>query len=76
MIPKRIKQTCLDWSVKSRMKRSKQYIWVKYNIYKPIRNFLCHYGYGEYLPPEELEARRRKFIENIRNNNGQRRGGL
>lgn len=57
-------------------KRHWGYNFMKYKIYKPIRNFLCHYGYGEHLPPEELEARRRKFIENIRNNNGQRRDGL
>lgn len=39
------------------------YRWVKYNLYKPIRNWICHYGYGEHLCEERQVERRREFIE-------------
>ena len=43
------------------------YSWIKYNIYKPIRNFMEYYGYGYYLSDEELTKRRRKFIMGLKN---------
>lgn len=42
------------------------YNFIKYNLYKPIRNFICHYGYGYHLCDEEQTKRRRKFIEDLK----------
>lgn len=42
------------------------YNWIKYNAYKPIRNFLCHYGYGYDLSDEENTERRRKWIMSLK----------
>ena len=41
--------------------------WIKYNVYKPIRNYICHYGYGEHLSDEENTKRRREFIMGLKN---------
>lgn len=49
------------------------YKWVKYNLYKPIRNYLCWYGYGYHLPEEELIERQRKFIERLKNETMERK---
>lgn len=42
------------------------YHWIKYNIYKPVRNWLCHYGYGYHLCDEENTKRRREFINEVK----------
>jgi hypothetical protein len=52
------------------------YRFVKYKIYKPIRNFLCYYGYGYHLPEDELIERKRKWLNDLREANGERRRGL
>jgi hypothetical protein len=42
------------------------YYWVKYNLYKPVRNWLCHYGYGEHLCEEDHVKRRREWIMSLK----------
>lgn len=48
-------------------KDHKYYTFFKYNFYKPIRNWLCHYGYGYHLCDEKMVERRREFIERCKN---------
>ena len=48
-------------------KKSRSYRFVKYKIYKPIRNFLCHYGYGEHVCDKDLIERRKRFIDGVKN---------
>lgn len=42
------------------------YSWIKYNAYKPIRNWLCYYGFGYDLSDEENTRRRRKWIMELK----------
>jgi hypothetical protein len=35
--------------------------WVKYNLYKPVRNWLCYHGYDE----DNIE-RRERFIRRLK----------
>lgn len=49
-----------------RNKTTWHYIWFKYNIYKPIRNWLCWYGYGYDLSEDEQIVRRRNFIMGLK----------
>jgi hypothetical protein len=42
------------------------YYWIKYKLYKPVRNWLCHYGYGYHLCDEENTERRKEFIEELK----------
>lgn len=44
------------------------YYWIKYNVYKPVRNWLCYYGYGYDLSDEENTERRRKWIMELKRN--------
>jgi hypothetical protein len=44
------------------------YYWFKYNFYKPIRNWLCHYGYGYHLCDDHLIKRRKQFIDEVKEN--------
>jgi len=48
---------------------SKEHIWYsffKYKFYKPLRNWICYYGYGYDLSDEENTKRRRRFIEELK----------
>jgi hypothetical protein len=42
---------------------------IKYQIYKPIRNGLNHYLYGYYLTDDLLIERQKNFIKGIRERN-------
>ena len=52
--------------VKIWSKEHRYYYWIKYNIYKPIRNWLCYYGYGYDLCDYENTERRKQFIERLK----------
>ena len=49
------------------------YKWVKYNLYKPIRNWLCYYGYGYHLPEDELIERQREWIRRLKDETMERK---
>jgi hypothetical protein len=61
---KKHQSTCTDSTVHL-IPRSSLYMFNK-RIYKRIRNWVCNYLYGEYLPETELVERRRDFIMKLK----------
>lgn len=49
-------------------KEHPHYMWVKYNIYKKIRNPICNYRFAYNLSDEENTKIRREQIMKLKNN--------
>ena len=52
--------------ISMRDKTTWHYLLFKYNVYKPIRNYICDIGYGYDLSDEDNTRRRKEFIRRLK----------